>query len=392
MPRYSHSKLSTFSECRYKYKLKYIDRICIDTKDKVETFLGRIVHDTLMKLYKGVTFEKIDSLEEVLKYCNDNWKKEWTNDILIVNSEYTEDNYRKLGERYITDYYNQYAPFNQLKILGLETQDTIKLSDKHTYDIRIDKFGALGNTYYICDYKTDRNLKTQERADSDRQLAMYSIWARENFKDAKRIILLWHMLAFNKEVTSERSEEELIKLKEDVTSLIEAIESCKEYPTNVTRLCDWCEYKGICPCFIHEEELKIKTPREFKDDSGVKLIDEFSELKIKKDAIEKRMEEIKSDIQLFANEKGLSRVLGSSKYAKIEYYPRIDYSANKDKLIELIKNKDLVKLLLQVNYSGLLSRFKKNDLDQEIIKLLEITDNFRVSIYDKAGKFTDDAG
>jgi len=50
MTRYSHSKLSTFEQCRYKYKLKYVDRIKLEGASNVEAFLGSRVHEALEKL------------------------------------------------------------------------------------------------------------------------------------------------------------------------------------------------------------------------------------------------------------------------------------------------------------------------------------------------------
>src|SRR3989344_4656528 len=179
MTTYSHSKLSTFEQCRYKYKLHYIDKVKVEVSTTVEAFMGDIVHQTLEKLYKDLKFQKINSLKKLLALFNEKWNKQWTNDVLIVKKEYGQDNYKKMGEKYITDYYNHYAPFDQITILGIETQDRIELPDGNHYHIRIDKFGCKKDVYYVCDYKTNVNIKDQEEADNDRQLAMYSIWVKQ---------------------------------------------------------------------------------------------------------------------------------------------------------------------------------------------------------------------
>mgnify|MGYP001609271620 FL=1 len=54
MTSYSHSKLGTFQQCKYKYKLQYIDKIKVDIPDTVETFMGKLVHKVLEKLYKDL--------------------------------------------------------------------------------------------------------------------------------------------------------------------------------------------------------------------------------------------------------------------------------------------------------------------------------------------------
>jgi len=129
MAIYSHSKLSTFQQCRYKYKLKYIDRVQVEIPTTVELFLGDLVHRTLEKLYMDLRHQKLLSKKDLLDFYDQTWEKEWTNDILIVKDQYTSENYMKMGEKYLTDYYKKYKPFDQMDILGLETEDKIRLPD-----------------------------------------------------------------------------------------------------------------------------------------------------------------------------------------------------------------------------------------------------------------------
>ena len=184
MAMYSHSKLSTFENCKYKYKLHYVDGIKPEFKATIETFMGSRVHETLEKLYTDLKFMKENSLEDLIKFLNTRWEKEWADNIIINKKEYGKDNYKKMAEKFVTDYYYHHKPFNDIKIIDLETEDKLKLSNGSSYHIRIDKFGYKDDVYYVCDYKTNSSLKTQEEADQDRQLAMYALWVNKKFKDA----------------------------------------------------------------------------------------------------------------------------------------------------------------------------------------------------------------
>ena len=248
MTTYSHSRVSTFENCPYKYKLQYIEKVEPEISETIEIFMGKRVHETLEKLYKDKKFKKLISKATLLKFYKDNWEKEFSDDILIVKKGLTSKNYKKMGMKYIEDYYGKYKPFNQLTILDLETQDRMTLKDGSQWHVRIDKFACddKGN-YYVCDYKTNSSMKDQEEADEDRQLAMYSIWVKDKFKDVKSVKLVWHMLAFNKEAISERTDEQLKKLEEEIINLIKKIEKAtkeNDFPTNVTALCDYCGYKS----------------------------------------------------------------------------------------------------------------------------------------------------
>jgi len=231
--------------------------------------MGDLVHQTLEKLYKDKKFKKVVSRSTLLKFYKDLWAKEYSDDILVAKSDQglTSENYRKMGIKFIEDYYNKYKPFDQLIILGLETQDRMTLPDGNQWHVRIDKLAcdSEGN-YYVCDYKTNARMKDQGEADADRQLALYSIWVKDKFKDAKSVKLVWHMLAFNKEAVSERSDEQLEKLQQDVCDKIKEVESATEFPRNQTGLCNYCVYKEMCPSFKHEIELEKKDIKEFKED------------------------------------------------------------------------------------------------------------------------------
>ena len=191
MATYSHSRVSTFENCPYKYKLQYIERKKPDIPTTIEPFMGDMVHQTLEHLYKLKMFKKRIALNSLIKFYRDLWKKNYSEDILIAKAEsenVTSENYRKMGEEMIKNYYERMKPFEEMIILGLETQDRMTLPDGNQWHVRIDKLGcdSEGN-YFVCDYKTNSRMKDQEEADSDRQLALYSVWVKDKFKDAKSV-------------------------------------------------------------------------------------------------------------------------------------------------------------------------------------------------------------
>ncbi len=383
MTCYSHSRISTFEQCKYKYKLQYIDRVKVDIPTTVEAFMGNLVHQTLEKLYADLKYQKKNSKEDLLKFFNELWEKEWTDEILIVKEGLNQDNYRKMGEKYISDYYDNYDPFDDMTIIGLETQDRMTLPDGNQWHVRIDKFGFKDGVYYVCDYKTNSRMKDQEEADEDRQLALYSVWVKNKFKDAKKVILKWHMLAFNKEAVSERTDKQLEKLQQEVTDIIKKIESAKKYPTNVTALCDYCVFKSMCPSFKHEIEIEEKPVKEFKDDDGVKLVDEYSELDAKEKEIKKQKEEIKDNLIEFAKQKEVDVVFGSNKKASVKPYDKVVYPEDKAEFIKLIKDKGIYENISMISYPRLNSLILKKQIDQDVIDETRTETDYRISLSKK---------
>jgi putative RecB family exonuclease len=375
MALYSHSRLSTFEQCPLKFKYAYIDKIETEIEDTVEAFLGSRVHDTLEKLYKDLKFQKINTLQELLDFFNEEWKKNWNPSILIVKNEYDEENYRKMGEQFITDYHKRYYPFNQSKTIGLETKYTADLGEGHTIHIRIDRLAMNNDMYEIHDYKTSNSLPTQEDLDTDRQLAVYAYGIKKMYPDARKIKLIWHYLAFDKEMTSERTDEQLDDLKKDVLLLIKEIQHCREFPAKESPLCAYCQFQSICPKFKHLYSLNEKEHNEYLQDDGVQLVNKYAsiseEIKLKQETLE----EIKEALLQYAEKQHISTVFGSDIKASIVSYPRLSFPKRGDVMqpsfIATVKAIGLWDKLSTVDAYELAKMINNKEIHSELIKLID---------------------
>jgi len=384
MTCYSHSRISTFENCPYQYRLKYIDRIKPEISTTIEAFMGSMVHEALEHLYKLKKFKKRTALNVLIKFYRDLWAKNHSDDILIVKKSegLTADNYRKMGEKFLSDYYNRMKPFEDMTILGLETTDRMNLPDGNQWHVRIDKLGcdSEGN-YFVCDYKTNARMKGQEEADADRQLALYSIWVKDKFKDAKSVKLIWHMLAFNKDAISERTDEQLEKLQQEVVDKIKEIESATDFPRKQTALCNYCGYKSDCPSFKHEAELeKIEDVKKFKEDEGLKLVDEFSEVKTKLSEYKKAEEEFKEKLIAYVKQFSVDIVYGSNKKCSVKEFEKVVMPEDKENFIKLLKDKGLWEECSMVCYPKLNSKIIKGEIEDGIKNAVDIEKDFRLSL------------
>jgi len=389
MTKYSHSRLSTFEQCRYKYKLQYIDKVRSGTKS-IESFMGSIVHSALEKLYKDAGYQKINTIEEILDHYVREWNENFTPDIVINKEEYAAENYMKMGKKYISDYYNRFFPFDQVSILGIETEDLLDLGDGMQYHVRIDKFACKGDEYFICDYKTENRMKDQAAADNDRQLAMYAVWVKKKYPDAKKINLVWHMLKFDKDVFSERTDEQLKALAEETVAEIMKIESCRSWPTNKNTLCDYCEYKGICPEFVltpgeglTEEEKKEEpiTPEEAE-----RMLEELAAIGIQAKEIEARSKELESKLILFAKQSGNKTIQSKKATATVTVSREIQLPDDKTELITLLKNKGQYETCSTYNYSKLKSELLNDILDPDISYLLRVVEKYSLRVKKKGNE------
>ena len=44
-----------------------------------------------------------------------------------------------MGEKYITDYYNSYQPFNQSILIDVESKERLELNERYKYHIKMDR-------------------------------------------------------------------------------------------------------------------------------------------------------------------------------------------------------------------------------------------------------------
>ncbi|MCK4730378.1 MAG: PD-(D/E)XK nuclease family protein [Candidatus Aenigmarchaeota archaeon] len=321
---YSHSRLSSFEQCPLKFKYRYLDKIEPKVQQSVEAFMGSMVHNTLEKLYKDVKFKKENSVEEVIEYYNKLWKEGWSDSIRIVRKEYKEENFRKMGEQYLRDYYKRYYPFTDGKIIGIEKKIMISLDKKGGYQLQgfIDRLMSTGDgEYEIHDYKTNIEVPQVEYLKKDRQLALYAIAIIEKYQDAKNVKLIWHFLSGNKEIVIEKTDEELEKLRKDMIELIDKVESEKEFKQKVSALCNWCEFRDICPEWKHMVKTENLEPNKFLEDSGVELVNKYAKLNDEKkeivEKIDKELEQIKEAIVKFCEREKVNSLNGSDYIARL---------------------------------------------------------------------------
>ncbi len=260
---FSHSRLSSFEQCRLKYKFRYIDKIIPDVEKTIESHLGSSVHSALEWLYTQVKSGKVPSVDDVIITYSTIWREEYEDGTTIVKKGFTQEHYFNKGIQFLINYYTEHKPFDD-NTIDVEREIEINLDESGNYKIRgfIDRlaYNLKTEEYEVHDYKTSGTFPSEEAIENDRQLALYSIAIKETFGKEKVVRLIWHYLSFNKKVHSTRTDMQLEQLKEETIKLIKEIESTQNFPPNKTTLCHWCEYKNICPIWgnkIPERQMKL---------------------------------------------------------------------------------------------------------------------------------------
>ncbi len=329
---YSASRLETFRQCPQKFKFTYVDHISVSTEG-IEAFMGSRVHEALHKLYLDLRFSKKMLLEELLTHYRALWEKEWHGDIRIVREEITPDEYLALGERCLVDYYHRYTPFDQTRTLGLEHPVQFHLDREGRYTMQgfIDRLSRpKEGVLWIHDYKTKGFFPTQRDVDEDRQLAYYQMAVQQLWPDTKEVELIWHYLIFDEEIHSRRTSDDLEALRQETINLIDRIEATTEFPPKQSPLCQWCEYRAICPLFRHEYETAALSKNEYLNEEGVGLVERLAVLQTEEGRIKGEIEKVKEAVLAYAKKKGVEVLFSKNNKIRIKVYENLRFPGKND--------------------------------------------------------------
>ncbi len=251
---YSISRLSSFKQCRLQYKFRYVDKVPSEV-ESIEAFMGSQVHEALQQFYDLVKVGTIKPREWLEHKYEELWQKNAHDSLKVVKEERSVDDYRRLGNKCLGDYYLSYHPFDQAKVVKTEQylEFPVRSGGREVRFCgvldRLD-WNDRDKIFEIHDYKTSGSLPSQEDADQDPQLGLYHLAVKNQCPEAEEVRLIWHYLAFNKQIMSFRNAGQLEALQDDIVRQVHEVESCKEFSPSRGTLCDWCGYQPICPEWI----------------------------------------------------------------------------------------------------------------------------------------------
>ena len=320
MARYSVSQIQVYLQCPLKYRYRYIDKIPTpEFVETIDTLLWTLVHESLQNLYNSINIFKIPTKEEfIASYYNLRTKKEKENaenwwEILNHHSDLTIDDFKRRWEVYLSKYYDNHSPFKDLQVISTEKLISFQLGEWINFQGYIDRLDKSWDTFIINDYKTGKNLPSEDEKDQYiEQLTLYWLWIQQKYaKYFKKLKAKLYFLHFDIEDERDITSERLNEVKNKYLNIIWEIEqnkvqyamwSKKIFEANQSSLCGWCDYQSICPLFsaINSDD---EVEWELSDESIRVLVDEFIEISNKISELEKKKDWLKWIFQKYVMKK-----------------------------------------------------------------------------------------
>ena len=246
--QFSYSRVDCYCNCNYLYKLRYIDKLKTydDYDPQSPLTLGTALH-------KGIETDVKTALQE------------YYNSYPVISDKHIEE---AIKLEYLIPKVKELLPPGGEHEVKIETPSFIGY---------IDYLYPVGDgTYGIIDFKYSNNV---DKYLQSKQLHVYKFYAEQILKiRISKLSFLFipkiiprqkkneNLAQFRKRIIDTlNSKEILIKDVPYEESKVQAylettnqITNSKEYPKNITKLCDWCPYKDYC---LNDDDLNIMIPR-----------------------------------------------------------------------------------------------------------------------------------
>jgi len=233
---FSFTQLVAYDHCPLQYKFAHILKIPVFGNHSMS--FGKTMHNTLQEFFERKLESKTTTKKELLEIYESNWVDEWYED------DKTRKAYKQDGKESLERYYDKLKIENPTPLF-LEKGFTVKIDDIVIRG-RIDRIDKVKGGVEIIDYKTGSPKKGEKLSQSDKiQLLLYQLAAKDIF-GLEPVKLTFHYLKDNSEISFLGTENEILKLKDEIRKRISAIRKHDFNPTP-GYMCKFCDFKDICP-------------------------------------------------------------------------------------------------------------------------------------------------
>ena len=245
-PKLSYSAVSTFEQCPFQYRCRYVDKLKpLPTDDPANALIiGTALH-------RGIETDVDTAI------------REYFNSYPIITDQHIDE---EIKLRHLIPKVKEHLPEGTHEVRVVDTNfvgviDMLVPVSK-TLHPELD-----GEWFDLVDFKYI-NPKNQSRYIESRQLHLYAYyWMKKNpGKHIRSISFIFipkvqirqkkteNLFQFRQRLMEELEQVQIIQswIDYDPQKVIDHLEltqeilTCDEFPKNPTRLCDWCDYKNFC--------------------------------------------------------------------------------------------------------------------------------------------------
>jgi RecB family exonuclease len=241
--RLSFSRVDTYRQCPLRYRYTYVDRLPAEPSPHLSW--GTSVHRALERWWTA-KLPAAPSVDVLLQALYDSWDdtgfEGMARDEKLQWYRHAQDVLRRHHARFASSFVPAVAGEEWFQLdLGADIE--VVGSIDH---VARTPAGGIG----IVDWKTNKRAKTREEVRASLQLAIYTLAAVELWGHDPEWVALDFVVP-GVRVTVARED---IDTDAAVAALYEVAERVRAqaFAPAPSRLCDWCDYRALCPAFEGE--------------------------------------------------------------------------------------------------------------------------------------------
>ncbi|MBS1862589.1 MAG: ATP-dependent helicase [Actinobacteria bacterium] len=231
----SASDLTLYLTCPLKYKFARV--FGIPQEPTINQRFGILMHNVLERFHKEPP-EPGEELRTLNRLFEAGWRRGG------FGGSDDEMQYRDRGREALRLYWER-ERVAESEPVWLERKFDFKVADHHVRG-RVDRVDRLPDgDYELIDYKTGER-KTEEDLDSDLQLALYRMAAREAWEIEAAYASYDYVLDAEK-VAAPTKPDDAERVERTVVTVGEGVLSQDFEPRPSPSVCSWCDYRLVCP-------------------------------------------------------------------------------------------------------------------------------------------------
>jgi len=232
----SASSVKTYDQCPKKYFFNYIERA--PKKDWVHFDLGNLCHKAL-EIFHQVNMKKPVPKKE--------WNKLMGKCFGKARKKYPRlnDDLLKEAKDLLKDYLTALKKSGMPNVQGVETDFSFNITDDVLIRGFLDRYDVMKDgRFHIIDYKTTKSVQYLD----EEQLLIYGLWLRKQHPDIESFRGSYLLLRHDSNLKSyDFTIEDVDKIEKKLINYASKIRDDDVWVPVPTRLCNWCDFKDICP-------------------------------------------------------------------------------------------------------------------------------------------------
>ncbi|MGH2939496.1 MAG: PD-(D/E)XK nuclease family protein [Solirubrobacterales bacterium] len=231
----SASDLTLYLTCPLKYKFARV--FGIPQEPTINQRFGILMHNVLERFHKEPP-EEGDEMRTLSRLFEGGWRRGG-----FGNTD-DEMQYRDRGREALRLYWER-ERVSDSEPVWMERKFDFKVADHHVRG-RVDRVDRLADgAYELIDYKTGER-KTEEELDSDLQLALYRMAAREAW-DIEAAYASYDYVLDAEKIPAPTRPDDAERVERTVVTVGEGVLSQDFEPRPSPSVCSWCDYRLVCP-------------------------------------------------------------------------------------------------------------------------------------------------